>query len=513
MSLWTRSLLAVGLSRCVKLSGVTAIALSTLIGSSASAIDWLGGTSTWSDDLFWSSGFAPGPGEDVWINANGGSEITFDVPSATISELRLGNGADNQLLNIPSGTLTVTAESPVGNGTPSWSGRWSQNTTTRISGTGAIVISNLAQKVTPYFIAGNQGPGGDQGNTQDSQFIVEGNGRLEVQDGGSLPDIDGVPTAGDLTVASWREAVANITVADSGIIDVARNFLSNSGELNLTQTGGTINVGHDFYLDRFDAVDGFGLPAIGTGLLSGGAFNVTNNLHVTESGQGSLTVSDSAIVSIGNTLKVNAINTLGGDGSATLSIINGGVVETELWEIPTAAQIAADVQSIDITGGLLIVRDSAVETTTETLPIADNVADWVARGYLSGSLSATVNADPGLVADGFVGNIAYARDPGTGYLNLWTAEAGVQQPGDANGDGSVDLLDLDILGSNFGVSPASLSQGDFNGDNVVDLLDLDILGSNFGAMASASIAVPEPGAATLLCGMLLAAAFRTSSRR
>ena len=64
-------------------------------------------------------------------------------------------------------------------------------------------------------------------------------------------------------------------------------------------------------------------------------------------------------------------------------------------------------------------------------------------------------------------------------------------PGDANGDGIVDLLDLDILGTNFGASPATFAQGDFNGDDVVDLLDLDILGTNFGNV-STSNAVPEP---------------------
>ena len=67
--------------------------------------------------------------------------------------------------------------------------------------------------------------------------------------------------------------------------------------------------------------------------------------------------------------------------------------------------------------------------------------------------------------------------------------------GDVNGDGMVDLLDLDIVGMNFGLTPATPAQGDLNGDNVVDLLDLDIVGMNFGsssfALASAPVATPE----------------------
>lgn len=84
-------------------------------------------------------------------------------------------------------------------------------------------------------------------------------------------------------------------------------------------------------------------------------------------------------------------------------------------------------------------------------------------------------------------------------------------PGDANGDGSVDLLDLDILGSNFGNTPATLAQGDFNGDNIVDLLDLDILGSNFGATSGMTL-IPEPASCMIaaLAGLMAVAGSRRS---
>lgn len=53
---------------------------------------------------------------------------------------------------------------------------------------------------------------------------------------------------------------------------------------------------------------------------------------------------------------------------------------------------------------------------------------------------------------------------------------------DYNRDGSIDLLDLDILGSNFGKSPATFEEGDSNADGTVDLLDLDVLGAGFGQL-------------------------------
>ncbi|MEO0529771.1 MAG: hypothetical protein AAF266_04245 [Planctomycetota bacterium] len=66
---------------------------------------------------------------------------------------------------------------------------------------------------------------------------------------------------------------------------------------------------------------------------------------------------------------------------------------------------------------------------------------------------------------------------------------------DFNGDGTVDLLDLDILGANFG-GPGDAMTGDANADGTVDLLDLDILGSQFGQSAATS--VPEPTSLVLV---------------
>lgn len=118
-------------------------------------------------------------------------------------------------------------------------------------------------------------------------------------------------------------------------------------------------------------------------------------------------------------------------------------------------------------------------------------------------------ADVGLEAGTFF-RIALATnsDDGNTFIidnfRLLSLEGSDQLPGDANGDGSVDLLDLDILGSNFGITEgATFAQGDFNEDGAVDLLDLDILGSNFGTSAPAS--VPEPTTIVLALGLMAGA--------
>jgi hypothetical protein len=108
----------------------------------------------------------------------------------------------------------------------------------------------------------------------------------------------------------------------------------------------------------------------------------------------------------------------------------------------------------------------------------------------------------GLVAGRNDANTANVVTSGldTGAIPLGTP---VGNPADFNSDLTVNLLDLSILGTNFGLTPATKAQGDANADTVVNLLDLSILGTEFGWTGSSSVAIPEPTSA-LLCAAALA---------
>lgn len=55
-------------------------------------------------------------------------------------------------------------------------------------------------------------------------------------------------------------------------------------------------------------------------------------------------------------------------------------------------------------------------------------------------------------------------------------------PGDANGDGKVDVGDLGILAANYGSTVnITWDKGDFNNDGKVDVGDLGIFAANYGA--------------------------------
>ena len=86
-------------------------------------------------------------------------------------------------------------------------------------------------------------------------------------------------------------------------------------------------------------------------------------------------------------------------------------------------------------------------------------------------------------------------------------------PGDANGDGTVDINDLTIVLANYGKTGMSWSQGCMDGDptGAVDINDLTIVLSNYnshytyGSSAGGMAAVPEPSAAALLAAGLIGA--------
>jgi hypothetical protein len=65
-------------------------------------------------------------------------------------------------------------------------------------------------------------------------------------------------------------------------------------------------------------------------------------------------------------------------------------------------------------------------------------------------------------------------------LEVTYSEKETQYPGDANGDGAVDVGDLGILAANYGGTEKTWAEGDFNGDGLVDVGDLGILAANYG---------------------------------
>ena len=86
-------------------------------------------------------------------------------------------------------------------------------------------------------------------------------------------------------------------------------------------------------------------------------------------------------------------------------------------------------------------------------------------------------------------------------------ELGSPLPGDANGDGKVDINDLTIVLAHYGQTGMTWSEGEFTGDGTVDINDLTIVlahyGDTAGSLAGGMAAVPEPSSVLLLAAGLL----------
>ena len=80
-------------------------------------------------------------------------------------------------------------------------------------------------------------------------------------------------------------------------------------------------------------------------------------------------------------------------------------------------------------------------------------------------------------------------------------------PGDANGDGRVDINDLTIVLAHYNQT-GGWSAGEFTGNGTVDINDLTIVLAHYGQTVGSSAggipsAVPEPGALALLAAALI----------
>ncbi|MEO0530279.1 MAG: hypothetical protein AAF266_06835 [Planctomycetota bacterium] len=181
-----------------------------------------------------------------------------------------------------------------------------------------------------------------------------------------------------------------------------------------------------------------------------------------------------------------------------------GGVETLNAESPFGA-IPSDTETYYFIEFLDGAGDVVETTQLDLSTVQSNDRTWREHSVSATAPEGAVDIRVGVLAESLRFNRIPEGDFDDAYFDDFSLSLIVDDPlaGDANGDGSVDLLDLDILGSNFGtMGGATFGDGDFNGDGNVDLLDLDVLGANFGATADA-VAVPEPAAMALLVSLVL----------
>lgn len=441
--------------------------------------------STWDNDAgLYVGGDNGGLGGPAVLTVNGGGVVNVGT------ELKLWNSAT---VNLSGGTITTATFDVVNAGSPSFN----FNTGTfRYTGNATLNAEALGDLLgaTPTLIA-DQELGVTGSATIDAPLRLNG-GTLGI---GSILDVSNLDfdagtfnlTSDNLTVGAGGLFGAALTIDDDQTINVTNQVTVNaSSELVVVggfSSGGLTNNGDSAFIDTTGSgksIDGtVTTPANSTVTLIG---TITFNDAVSGAGEffgpgtavfnGGYTPGDSTAavgfegdVQLGanNTLSLELNNTTPGSGHDQLNVggdvtVGGGVALTQ--------------------GGVPSLGDAFIVITSSTL---SGVFD---HGAVTGADLDTNTALALLYEDGDDGDSALDQ------VRLFATYRG-----DANGDGTVSLLDLDALGVNFGMSGTTWQTADFNYDGETTLLDLDALGVNFNQSVSAPApAVPEPATLVLL---------------
>jgi hypothetical protein len=126
-------------------------------------------------------------------------------------------------------------------------------------------------------------------------------------------------------------------------------------------------------------------------------------------------------------------------------------------------------------------------------------SNWFVSSFASGDSGAI-----GYGADNPAQDTLQTTTSSAYYIAIDELEAYATLPGDANGDGKVDINDLTIVLANYGKTGMTWTQGEFTGDGTVDINDLTIVLAHYDTSLVTSPMAPVPEPSTI--AILLAAA-------
>ncbi|MEM7682693.1 MAG: dockerin type I domain-containing protein [Planctomycetota bacterium] len=354
-------------------------------------------------------------------------------------------------------------------------------------------------------------------------FGADGNWVNLTQPGS--PDTDGFPGFNDTAIFTIDARVDN-GGAKNFVIEPQATLTIGPGTMfvadGVVTNDGVIRTGAEPSYDGLGVIGSATLTGSGELVMSGGNAGIRNNGVTQLTHEGGHTIRGHGTIDVGF---VNHGTLFADSAAGSISVVDS-TLTTFTLDTPTGVMAVRldgpgfadsgafvfNTNAIDLGGVLKLVAGENLD-----VQVGDVYTFFSSTG-VSGSLGDTVFAAVDLSEAG-----PYSFDVIYTDNTVSVLVTGVLLPGDANGDGVVDLLDFDILAQNFGAPgnglgiPNGVADGDFNGDGAVDLLDFDTLAQNFGSSSPASVpgaipgAVPEPASlATLGLGGLWAARRRRS---
>ncbi len=185
----------------------------------------------------------------------------------------------------------------------------------------------------------------------------------------------------------------------------------------------------------------------------------------------------------------------------------------------TSAYTTSQSSSYGRTRALMTYFDSDGLGYDECQPVVNDsgagMFEEVSNGnWALAGMALSVGVPPGYQGPNVLYNAVYTNSAYYADLSVYRSQIDtirlVPLPGDADWDGDVDDVDIDILIATFGQVGAGL-QADFNGDDAVNLADFAILRQYFGLVSGGQVPgaeelplqmVPEPVSLILIVGCL-----------
>ncbi|MFM7206747.1 MAG: autotransporter-associated beta strand repeat-containing protein [Planctomycetaceae bacterium] len=301
-----------------------------------------------------------------------------------------------------------------------------------------------------------------------------------------------------VTVSGSVLAAAGIEVSATGLAT-----FSGTGTILLN---GTAAAGREIFV------------ANGSQALVGARIVAANGL--TKSGSGRLTLSAGNVIS--GSVAV-AAGTLAVGNAAALAaaplIVSGG-------ELAINAGLGLTTPALTLAGGRVDLGTGML-----TIAVGGMTADTLVAALIEGRNGGGWDGATGIASSAVAGFVSSGESRTVGWISNpdGSLSVGLTAAGDANLDGTIDILDIGqfLAGGRFDSAlPAVWQDGDFNYDGVVDTLDLaDFLSTglldqgSFGAAPAARsgvAAVPEPAfppVALVIVGAGVAIVRRLAGRR
>ena len=329
--------------------------------------------------------------------------------------------------------------------------------------------------------------------------------------GGSGPDgNDQTAVFGD-AITSSRTVYTDLDVTVKRVeFNNANTYVvSGSGSVNLEADSGNASLDVDLGDHQFQAAVNL-VSSADADVATGASLAFNNALNL---GGNTLTVTGDGTVAINNQLTTGGGSVVGLGGT----IAGGGKVGGDLTN--TSATVAPGNSPGTLSVGGNFSQGAGGTLAIELAGTASGEFDVLAvtgTASLGGTLEITELYTPGggdtwtilTAGGGITGSFdtitaGYQVALANGDTELVLSLSGALLPGDANGDGCVDDLDLTALAVNWQQATSDWDKGDFNGDGIVNDLDLTALAVNWqtgcgGVGGLAAAGVPEPCALGLL---------------